>query len=108
LARIAFSPHLPPACTPSEPQVITSHTIAPASYAVFILSGGLNLQIEHHLLPGVNHCHLRALQPAIEAAARRHGVPYLRTDSVRRAFAGLLAHVHTMSLKPGVRAKKTA
>ena len=40
------------------------------------LTGGLNQQIEHHLFPTVNHCHLPALRPLVAAAAARHGVPY--------------------------------
>jgi fatty acid desaturase len=43
-------------------QVMTSHTVAPDSGLAFLLSGGLNLQIEHHLFPAVNQVHLRTLQ----------------------------------------------
>ena len=43
-------------------QVMTSQTIAPQSMLMGYLTGGLNLQIEHHLFPGINHCHLRAMQ----------------------------------------------
>jgi fatty acid desaturase len=70
-------------------QAITSHNVAPASSFAFWASGGLNLQIEHHLLPGVNHWHLRQLQPAIQAAAAKHGVPYLCSDSFSEALARL-------------------
>ena len=64
------------------------------------MSGGLNLQIEHHLLPGVNHCHLRALQPLVAACAARHGVPYLRSRTIAEAFVRLWAHLAAMGVQP--------
>jgi hypothetical protein len=51
------------------------------------------LQIEHHLLPGVNHCHLMALQPAIEAAANRHGVPYHSSPTLLHALRLVVEHL---------------
>lgn len=82
-------------------QAATSHTIAPASAFAFWISGGLNLQAEHHLLPTVNHWHLRKLQPAIEAAARRHGVHYARSDSIAEAFRKLFEHMLLMAVDEG-------
>jgi fatty acid desaturase len=75
--------------------------VAPASPLAFWLSGGLNLQIEHHLLPTVNHAHLRTLQPLVEAAARRHGLPYCRSDSIPEAFGKLWRHLRVMGRRPG-------
>jgi hypothetical protein len=127
-------------------QVQTSHTVGPQSALLALASGGLNLQIEHHLFPTVNHCHLRALQvrerqgegerevgctgghhgppprrssrptpyptctsprppalhpqPAIEAAARKHGVPYLKSATVPQAFGRLWAHLADLGRRP--------
>lgn len=39
-------------------QVVTSNNFATDSFLWHLLSNGLNLQIEHHLFPGLNHCHL--------------------------------------------------
>jgi fatty acid desaturase len=86
-------------------QVATSHTIAPASPFAFWISGGLNLQIEHHVLPTVNHWHLRRLQPAVEAAARKHGVAYPRSETIAEAFAKLYEHVSEMAREPKTAAK---
>ena len=80
-------------------QCATSQTIAPGSELAFWLSGGLNLQCEHHLLPTVNHWHLRALQPGVEALARQHGVPYPRSASIGEAFAKLWSHLAVMGRK---------
>jgi fatty acid desaturase len=59
-----------------ESQARASCSYGTDSYVAFLLSGGLNLQIEHHLLPGVNHAHLFRLSPEIRQICARHGVPY--------------------------------
>lgn len=38
--------------------------------------GGLNYQVEHHLFPRVCHVHYAVISQIVEAAARRHGLPY--------------------------------
>ena len=81
-------------------QAATSHTIAPQSAFAFWASGGLNLQLEHHLFPCVNHWHLPRLAPLVEAAARRHGVPYPKSAGVREAFGKLFEHIAAMALDP--------
>jgi fatty acid desaturase len=83
-------------------QVMTSHTIAPQSAVAFWLSGGLNLQIEHHLFPFINQEHLIPLQPLIEAAARKHNVPYTKSNTVIEAFVKLWNHLHILSIPPKV------
>jgi fatty acid desaturase/cytochrome b involved in lipid metabolism len=81
-------------------QVMTSQTIAPDSLLAFFLSGGLNLQIEHHLFPCVNQWHLRQLQPMIEAAAKKHKVPYCKANTISEAFYRLWKHLVVMGEKP--------
>ena len=82
-------------------QAATSHDVVPRgrahAAALFWATGGLNLQIEHHLFPCVNHWHLRALQPAVEAAARAHGVAYPRSHSLAEALAKLWAHLRVLA-----------
>jgi len=39
-------------------------------------TGSLNYQIEHHIYPTVNHCHLPNLQPGVKAICEKHGVAY--------------------------------
>ena len=85
-------------------QTGTSHNIVPSSWlsslVTFLFTGGLNLQIEHHLFPCVNHWHLRALQPAIEAAARRHGASYPCSVSMGEAIWKLWAHLAVLGARP--------
>jgi fatty acid desaturase len=81
-------------------QASTSHNVAPDSALAFWLSGGLNLQIEHHLFPTVNHWHLRALQPGVAALALKHGVPYLASPTITAAFVKLWEHLRVMARRP--------
>jgi fatty acid desaturase len=87
-----------------ETQVRTSCSYAMHSYFAFILSGGLNLQIEHHLLPGVNHVHLFRLSPQIREICGNHGVPYHSYPSFAAAFRAHLAALRALS-KPSPAAK---
>lgn len=68
------------AATPHESwakrQVETAANFAEASLFWFVVSGGLNLQIEHHLFPGLSHGALRELTPTIRRICREHGVHF--------------------------------
>eukprot|EP00543_Licmophora_paradoxa_P011170 CAMPEP_0202479434 /NCGR_PEP_ID=MMETSP1360-20130828/94983_1 /ASSEMBLY_ACC=CAM_ASM_000848 /TAXON_ID=515479 /ORGANISM="Licmophora paradoxa, Strain CCMP2313" /LENGTH=300 /DNA_ID=CAMNT_0049106763 /DNA_START=547 /DNA_END=1446 /DNA_ORIENTATION=- len=57
-------------------QVETSNNFASGSHLWHILSNGLNLQIEHHLFPGLNHSHLWRIAPVVEETCREFGVNY--------------------------------
>ena len=39
-------------------------------------------------------------QPSIEAAARKHGVPYLRSPTIIAAFVKLWEHLIGMAVRP--------
>lgn len=41
-----------------------------------IFTGSLNYQIEHHVYPTINHCHLPNLAPGVKAICEKHGVKY--------------------------------
>lgn len=86
-------------------QTSTSHTIAPDSSLAFWGSGGLNLQIEHHLFPCVNHWHLARLQPLVEAAAAKHGVHYPKSTSFLEALLKVFTHLEHMAVKPAALAQ---
>lgn len=51
------------------------------------LIGGLNFQVEHHLLSGICHVHYRALSPLVEEACDGFGLPY----NAHRGFLSALA-----------------
>ena len=83
-----------------EAQVRTSCSYAMGSYFALILSGGLNLQIEHHLLPGVNHAHLFRLSPQIQEICAKHGVPYHTYPTFRAAFRAHIAFMRQLAQRP--------
>jgi linoleoyl-CoA desaturase len=53
------------------------------------LMGGLNFQIEHHLLPKICHVHFPALSKIVEATCHDFGVQYNQHPTF---FAGLASH----------------
>lgn len=63
-----------------------------SSLATFFL-GGLNHQVEHHLLSGICHIHYPALAPLVRACAAEHGLPYLDSGTFLQAMG---AHVRTL------------
>jgi linoleoyl-CoA desaturase len=66
-------------------QVLTSHNYAVSSSAALFFSGGLNMQIEHHLFPSVHYSHYPALAPLVRAACVEFGLPYHSSCSMREA-----------------------
>lgn len=63
-------------------QVETSANFATDSPLWFVLSNGLNYQIEHHLFPSINHEHLWMIQPTVEQTCKEFGVRYKSYDSM--------------------------
>ena len=51
------------------------------------LSGGLNMQIEHHLFPGVHYRHYPALSRLVRAACAEFHLPYNTSSSIFEAVA---------------------
>jgi linoleoyl-CoA desaturase len=68
-------------------QVETTVDYARASRFVTWFVGGLNYQIEHHLLPHVCHIHYPALAGRIEATCREFGVKYQYRETFSAAVA---------------------
>jgi linoleoyl-CoA desaturase len=68
-------------------QVLTSHNYAVASPAVLHFSGGLNMQIEHHLFPSVHYSHYPALSRLVREACAEFGLPYHASRTVWEAVA---------------------
>jgi linoleoyl-CoA desaturase len=68
-------------------QVITSHNFGVNSRLALHLSGGLNMQVEHHLFPGVHYRHYPALSKIVQAACSEFGLPYHTSAHVFEAMA---------------------
>lgn len=70
-------------------QVQTTVNFARRNPVVSWLLGGLNFQIEHHLLPRICHVNYPALAPVVEQTCRDFGVEYHEHPTV---WAGLRSH----------------
>ena len=77
-------------------QVLTAQNFGCGSYFCVIFSGHLNYQIEHHLFPFVNHCHLPKLAPRVEEICKKHGVKYHKAKGYVDAFCKHLEHTKDM------------
>jgi linoleoyl-CoA desaturase len=71
----------------AEHQVRATVDFAPTNRLLGWYVGGLNFQVEHHLLAGVCHVHYPALAPLVEASCRAHGIPYRSHATLRAAIA---------------------
>ena len=80
-------------------QVTTSNNFG-NHYPHYYTSIGLNYQIEHHLFPAINHCHLRDIQPIVKSLCDKHGIPYHHTGGYKEAIMGVYDHLREMGKKP--------
>lgn len=78
-------------------QVLTSRNIS-GGRAMSVLTGGLNLQIEHHLFPSMPRPHLRQAAPLVAAHCAAIGVPYTQTG-LWHAYGIVARHLNTVGLK---------
>jgi linoleoyl-CoA desaturase len=70
-------------------QLATTSNFSPNSSFLFWLIGGLNYQVEHHLLPDVCHVHYKKLTNIVAETAREFGMPYHVKKSM---FQAIVAH----------------
>ena len=74
-------------------QVITSSNHSLGNKIVFIFSGGLNYQIEHHLFPNINHCHYPNIQPIVKSICVKHKVKYKTFTGYKQAMKSYYQHI---------------
>lgn len=72
-------------------QMATTANFATKSPLASFLSGGLNLQVEHHLFPNIATVHYRAISGIVKTTAREHGVPYYEYPTF---WSALRSHYH--------------
>jgi fatty acid desaturase len=80
-------------------QVTTANNFG-SHWPHYYLSIGLNYQIEHHLFPAVNHCHLRDIQPIVKSLCEKHSIPYHHTGGYKEAIMGVYDHLREMGKNP--------
>ena len=81
-------------------QIVTAQNFGNDSLFCYYFSGGLNYQIEHHLFPNINHCHLPALSAGVRRICETHGVPYHHASGYGEAMARHYAHTLEMEKRP--------
>jgi len=86
-------------------QVTTSNNFG-NHWPHYYTSIGLNYQIEHHLFPAVNHCHLHDIQPIVKSLCEKHGIPYHHTGGYKEAIMGVYEHLREMGKKPVTKEKE--
>lgn len=74
-------------------QFATTVNFAPSNKILSWFCGGLNFQIEHHLLPGVCHAHYKKLSPILKATANEFGYPYY---SLPTHWQAIRSHYRTL------------
>lgn len=57
-------------------QLLTTSNFSPKSRIFSWFIGGLNYQIEHHLLPNICHIHYRKISHIVAETAKEYGLPY--------------------------------
>ncbi len=79
-------------------QVITGHSIESTNfnYWVYLYTGGLSYQLEHHLFPTVNHTHLWRIRPIVQALCKKYNIPYNISRSMWVATLGTFEHLVKM------------
>jgi linoleoyl-CoA desaturase len=68
-------------------QVVTTADFAPKNWLLNFYIGGLNYQIEHHLLPHICHLNYPRLAPIVRATCEEFGIRYMCYPTWREAFA---------------------
>lgn len=80
-------------------EMATTANFATHSRFICHLTGGLNFQIEHHLMPKICHIHYLKIAPIVRATALEYHLPYHERPSLTAAIAShirLLRHLGTV------------
>ncbi|MGS2761382.1 fatty acid desaturase family protein [Sinomicrobium sp. M5D2P9] len=75
-------------------QLATTSNFSPRSRFFSWLIGGLNYQVEHHLLPNICHIHYRKISHIVMQTAQEYGLPY----HMKKTFVSAVAD-HTRMLR---------
>ncbi|MFL0352599.1 acyl-CoA desaturase [Xanthomarina sp. GH4-25] len=76
-------------------QFETTSNFAPKSRLLFWLIGGLNYQVEHHVLPDVCHVHYKKINHIVAKTAKEFGMPYHVKKSI---FHAIIDHTKMLRL----------
>jgi len=74
-------------------QALTSHNYSVNSEFFLHFSGGLNMQVEHHLFPSLHYAHYHDVAKIVKAACIEYKLPYNTSSSL---FEALRKHYHVL------------
>ena len=80
-------------------QVETTADFAPRNWLLNFYVGGLNYQIEHHLLPHICHLNYPRLAPIVQETCKEFGIRYTCYSTWREAFACHLRELRLLGQK---------
>ncbi len=81
-------------------QLATTTNFAPGNKLLFWLIGGLNFQVEHHVLPDVCHIHYQEMATIVSETAKEYGIPYLVKKSMGHAILDHVKMLKSLGMKP--------
>ncbi len=81
-------------------QVEATADFAPRNWLLSYYVGGLNYQIEHHLLPHICHLNYPRLAPIVRATCEEFGIRYKCYTTWREAFASHLRVLRLLGCTP--------
>jgi fatty acid desaturase len=77
-------------------QVLTSRNIR-GGFGMDVLYGGLNMQIEHHLFPGMARPHLHRARALVKAACENEGLTYTEA-TMTQSYARVIEYLNRVGL----------
>lgn len=78
-------------------QAATSVNFATDSWFWCLVTGGLNMQSIHHVVPIVGSSHFRELYPEFKRICAKHGLPLKETTDVVQFFRGFLQWIRELA-----------
>ncbi len=88
-------------------QVMTTVNFAPHNRLLSWYMGGLNYQVEHHLLPHICHLNYPRLAPIVQATCEEFGLPYHSYPTWRQAFVGHWRELRALARPDAAQASAT-
>lgn len=85
-------------------EVQTTVNFAPRNRVLNWYIGGLNYQIEHHLLPHICHLHYPKIAPIVRTTCEEFGIRYNSYDTWREAFMSHWRALRNLGQRPEVAA----
>lgn len=74
-------------------QFFTTTNFSPKNKLLYWAVGGLNYQIEHHVLPDICHVHYKNISPIVAETAKEFGIPYHVKSNL---FQALKDHINML------------